>query len=122
MAKILVADDDSDIRDVVRYALSRAGYEILEAADGPATLETLRRGTVDLLVLDVMLPGMDGYTLQLELSQNPRTRELPVIVLTAVDSTRSLFAKFPQVRHFVTKPFDPSELARMAEQILSPKR
>jgi CheY-like chemotaxis protein len=119
MATILVADDESDLRELIRRVLEQNGHQILEAENGPRALDILKQHDVDLLVLDVLLPGMDGYTLQLEMSQEQRTQNIPVVVLTALDLTKSLFTKFPQVREFVPKPFDPIKLSHLVTQILS---
>ncbi|HRY29429.1 MAG TPA: response regulator [Elusimicrobiota bacterium] len=119
MAKILVADDEADVRELVKYALERDQHQVLETSSGSETLELLKKETVDLLILDVMLPGMDGYTLQLQLAQDKKTRFIPVIVLTALHPSKSMFAKFSQVREFVPKPFDPMELAGLVQRTLA---
>jgi len=119
MARILVADDEVVVRDLLRYGLEREGHEVLEAGTGPQALDTLKKNPVDLLVLDVMLPGMDGYTLQLEMAQDEKTKGVPVIILTALHPTKTLFSKFAQVKAFVAKPFDPTEMSRLVGQVLA---
>lgn len=121
MAKILIADDEMSVRELLRFALERDGHEVLEAATGLSTLAALKKNnsSIDLLVLDVMLPGMDGYGLQMEMAQDPALREIPVVVLTAVRPLKNLFQKFDQVKSFVMKPFDPVEFARTVKTLLS---
>ncbi len=118
MATILIADDESDIRDYARSVLERNGHRVLEAASGPAALSALAVEKPDLLLLDVMLPGMDGHTLQMHLSSDERLKKLPVIVVTALDFTQEMFAKFPQVRGFLAKPFTPVQLDQAVRQVV----
>jgi CheY-like chemotaxis protein len=119
MAKILVADDEHVVRDLIRYGLEQEGHEVLEAGTGPEAINVLKKTRVDLLILDVMLTGMDGYSVQLALAQDPKMQKIPVIVITALQTTKKLFAKFPQVKGFMPKPFDPPELSRLVSEVLS---
>ena len=73
----------------------------------------------DMLLLDVMLPGIDGYSLQMRLSQDDSTKDIPVILLTALESARALFQKFPQVVGLMTKPFVPSDLLKSVQDALA---
>ncbi len=82
---ILLVDDEQDILDLLSFNLKREGYEILTAADGEAALELARSAHPDLIILDVMLPGRDGWEVLRELRQDPVTRGLNVIFLTAKD-------------------------------------
>ncbi|MBL0059619.1 MAG: response regulator [Elusimicrobia bacterium] len=118
MATILIADDESDIREYARSVLERNGHRVLEAASGPAALSVLATEKPDLLLLDVMLPGMDGHTLQMHLSSDERLKNLPVIVVTALDFTQEMFAKFPQVKGFLAKPFSPVQLDQAVRQVV----
>jgi len=110
LAVILIAEDDPGTREITRVILEKSGHRTLEAATGTESLETLRREKVDLLVLDIMLPGVDGHTVLMKLARDPERDRLPVIVLTALNYTKDMFAKFPQVRAFLTKPFTPADL------------
>ncbi|AIQ47081.1 heme transporter CcmC [Paenibacillus sp. FSL R7-0273] len=108
MKKILVADDDLNIRTLLRHVLTREGYLVVEAGDGREALGLLKEHTVDLAVVDVMMPQMDG----LELCQHIReTYDIPVILLTA---RQQLSDKEQGYLHgtddYVTKPFEPEEL------------
>jgi CheY-like chemotaxis protein len=70
-------------------------------------------------VLDVMLPGIDGYSLQLKISQDPQTKDMPIIVLTALEPSKTLFQKFPQVVGFMTKPFKTEDLLQAAQSAVT---
>ena len=118
MATILVADDEPGIRELVCRTLEKQGHQMLETEDGPGTLTLLRQRPVDLLILDVMLPGMDGYEVQLQLCQEEKTKDIPVIILTALHPSKSLFTKFTQVKEFIAKPFEPELLAESVAHIL----
>jgi CheY-like chemotaxis protein len=119
LARILVAEDDAAIRELIRHGLERDGHAVEEANSGPQALEAALRGKTDLLIMDVMLPGMDGHTLLMELSRRPATQNLPVLVITAVPSSRPLFEKFSQVKAFVPKPFRPADLSALAVKALA---
>lgn len=121
MYRILVADDDEDVRELIEETLSRSGYTIEVVRNGPEALSRLKENPPDLLLLDVMLPGIDGYTVQLELAQSPVTRNIPVIILTALHSSEGLFQKFPQVQQFLSKPFEPADLLLAVERALGKK-
>ena len=78
--RILVADDETEIRDVLRLYLEKEGYEVVEAADGPEALRLLKQEKIDLAILDIMMPGLDGF----ELCREIRSRvDCPIIFLTA---------------------------------------
>ncbi len=81
--RILVVDDEEDILELVRYNLAAAGFEILCAETGERALEMVRTQNVDLVVLDLMLPGMDGFDVARALKEKEKTREIPIVMLTA---------------------------------------
>ena len=83
IARILVVDDDRLLRQMVRDFLEVADFAVAEAVDGPDGLAQATTGLPDLILLDLMMPGMDGYTVCRQLKANPATRDLPVIFLTA---------------------------------------
>src|SRR3989339_366889 len=115
--KILIADDEEEIIELLKCALEAAGYEISSAMHGgklPAILESQKP---DLLILDVLLPGIDGYSLILQLSQDSKTSSIPVVVLTALPASKPLFEKFSQVKAFYTKPFEPKELVEKIDSL-----
>lgn len=115
-ARILVVDDDPHLREVVRYALSRQGYEVLEAADGAAALQTVARETLDLVVLDVLMPELDG----LETCRRLRTHSaVPVVFLSSRDEEldRVLGLEIGG-DDYLTKPFSPRELVSRVKAVL----
>ena len=116
---MLVVDDDDTVREVLRRYLSRDGHEVLEAADGPTGLERARTGHPDLVVLDLMLPGMNGLDVCRELRADPRLRRLRILMLSAkgreseVEKGLGLGADA-----YVTKPFSTRELVARVRQLL----
>jgi DNA-binding response OmpR family regulator len=108
-ARILVVDDDPGILDVVSYALREAGYEVETRADGPSALEAVQKREYDLVVLDVMLPGMSGTDVCRKLREEGQT--LPVVMLTAKDAEldRVLGLELG-ADDYVSKPFSSTEL------------
>src|SRR5688572_10759034 len=81
--RILVVDDERDLVDLIAYNLGRNGYDVLTASDGHAALELARRESPDLVILDLMLPGLDGTEVARLLRADPTTAAIPVILLTA---------------------------------------
>jgi DNA-binding response OmpR family regulator len=117
MARVLVVDDDVTVREVVVTYLRAAGHDVGEAADGEAALEQLRAEPADLVVLDLMLPGLDG----LEVCRRIRAGgdDLPVIMLTALGSeTDRVVGLEHGADDYVTKPFSPRELVLRVESVL----
>jgi DNA-binding response OmpR family regulator len=114
---ILVVDDDPTVSDVVRRYLERAGYEVTLTGDGPGALEAFARRRPDLVVLDLMLPGIDG----LEVCRRLRTRAdgVPIVMLTALgeESDRVLGLQLG-ADDYVTKPFSPRELVLRVQSVL----
>jgi DNA-binding response OmpR family regulator len=116
VARVLVVDDDQTVREVVVSYLRAHGHEVLEAADGELALRTMRETPADLLVLDLMLPGIDG----LEVCRSLRaTSDVPVIMLTALGSeTDRVMGLERGADDYVTKPFSPRELALRVDSVL----
>ena len=90
MAKftVLVADDDQDIRDGIEIYLKNEGYDVLKAADGKEALELLEANDVHLLILDIMMPNMDGFALLQAIKDRQELADIPVVVVTSKDLTR----------------------------------
>jgi CheY-like chemotaxis protein len=110
MARILLADDELDLRQVLCEVLQREGHEVLLAADGGEVLPAMAREKPDLLILDVMLPGLDGFSLQTQIAKDPELRAIPVIIITAHRSFLAMFQDFRQVRATLAKPFKNEDL------------
>ncbi len=113
--KVLCVDDEPEMLSLVKYTLEKAGYEVFTCDNGRHAWDEIMRVRPDLLVLDVMLPGIDGYSLQLKISQDPATKDMPIIILTALEPSKTLFQKFPQVVGFMTKPFKTEDLLQTAQ-------
>jgi two-component system OmpR family response regulator len=116
MARILIADDEEHIRDVVQYALERDGYEVECAADGRAALARIERGGIDLLVLDVLMPELDGLSLCRMVREQG---DLPVIFLSSRGEEADRIVGLELGGDdYVTKPFSPRELSTRIKAVL----
>jgi DNA-binding response OmpR family regulator len=109
--RILVVDDDESVRGLVRDVLEVEGHEVELAADGFSALRRLAACRPDAVVLDVMMPGMDGYAVLSRIRSSEVDGDLPVIMLTAAaDDTHAWQAWSGGVDYFLAKPFEPTEL------------
>ena len=120
MTRVLVIDDEAPIRLLCRVNLEAEGMEVLEASDGPTGLEQARAADPDVILLDVMMPGLDGWQVAEQLLEDDTTRSIPIVFLTARAEFRD------RVRgldlggiDYVTKPFNPLELAPLVEDMLA---
>ena len=106
MPKVLVVDDELGIRELLRGMLYEAGYDVIEAATGDAALECAHRERPDVVLMDLIMPVMDGFEALAHLKENPATRNIPVIMLTGIpaDKGEPYGIKFG-VSHYVTKPW-----------------
>ncbi len=114
--RILMVDDEAGFSRAVKYALEKEGYEVLTASNGLQGLMTAQKEDIDLLILDVMLPGLDGYEVCNRLRSNPKTAKLPIIMLSAkgqdVDRTTGLTVG---ANEYISKPVENTTLiARIA--------
>jgi len=118
--KILAVDDERHIVRLIQVNLERAGYQVLTAFDGPEALKKVESDKPDLLVLDVMMPKMDGFEVLKRLQANPETRDIPVIMLTAKAQDVDVFRGWSSgVSAYLTKPFNPLELITFVKRIFS---
>ena len=119
MTRVLVIDDEAPIRLLCRVNLEAEGLHVLEAADGPKGLDLAREEKPDVVLLDVMMPGLDGWRVAEHLLEDDRTNTIPIIFLTARaefrDRARGLDIGGVD---YVTKPFNPLELAPLVDQLL----
>jgi len=119
MQRILIVEDEQDINDLISFNLQRAGYEVLKEHDGIAGTETALRERPDLIVLDLMLPGRDGFGVFRELKRDSRTVNIPVIMLTARAQTEDRIQGLEAgADDYLTKPFSPKELMLRVHAIL----
>src|ERR671931_2430325 len=119
MTRVLVIDDEAPIRLLCRVNLEAEGMDVIEAADGPSGVDMARDEEPDVILLDVMMPGLDGWHVAEELLEDPRTSGIPIIFLTARAELRD--------RHrgidiggldYITKPFNPVELASLVRDVI----
>jgi len=122
--KVLIVEDQPETVIFMRVALEHAGYEVFSAANGREGLEMADAVSPDLIVLDIMMPEMDGYTVNLRLKENSKTKKIPVIVSTARGMLRNLFGpeQDSRIDGYLTKPFDPAELTDLVGKILNKKK
>jgi two-component system alkaline phosphatase synthesis response regulator PhoP len=106
--RVLVIDDEAPIRLLCRVNLEAEGMHVLEAADGPSGLEKARAESPDVVLLDVMMPGLDGWRVAEELLDDPRTGSIPIVFLIDLGGI-----------DYVTKPFNPVELAPLVRNLLA---
>ena len=117
--RVLVIDDEAPIRLLCRVNLEAEGMEVLEAADGPSGLATARAETPDVVLLDVMMPGLDGWRVAEELLDDPSTERIPIVFLTARAELRDRARGIDLGGvDYVTKPFNPVELAPLVRDLL----
>ena len=115
--KILVVDDETLIRTVIKEYCSNNNYEVFEASSGKEALELLLKNKYDLMILDIMMPEMDGFTMLKEL---PKEKRIPTIVLSARGEEYDKLAGFDLgIDDYVTKPFSPKELMARIKAVLS---
>jgi two-component system alkaline phosphatase synthesis response regulator PhoP len=117
--KILVVDDEIHILRIVKYKLESAGYQVLTALDGTEALNIAREESPSLIFLDIMMPGMSGYEVCKELKNDPKTKDIIIIMLTAkgqeTDKIKGLEAG---VDEYITKPFSPQDLLDRTRDLL----
>lgn len=122
-AKILVVDDEPSIVKLVTTTLEARGYTVFPAYDGRECLTEAKIHKPDLIILDVMMPHMDGLEARKQLLASPETADIPVIHLTAVgDFEQQLKASSKGFTYYTTKPFTPKELAELVANMLDPKQ
>ena len=117
--RVLVVDDEPAIRTLCRVNLGLSGMEVLEAASGRAAVEVARAELPDLILLDIMLPGETGWDVATTLADDPRTRDIPVVFLTAMADENDLArGRDHGAVGYITKPFDPVGLGDTVEVTL----
>jgi len=121
MAKILAVDDDPEISSLVQYALESLGHEVKVCDNGRDVMDALKSFKPELLILDVMLPGVDGYSLTNQIAEDPATQGIPIIVLSALEPSRTMFQRFSQVSAFMTKPFNTDDFLEAVKTALPPQ-
>lgn len=118
MGKILVVDDEKETVELLRLLLDKESHEVLTALGGEEALALLKRQVPHLILLDVTMPKMDGYTFMAHLQEEEATRDIPVMVLTGREGMKDTFQMFTNVVDFVPKPFDIKELRARIQAVL----
>jgi CheY-like chemotaxis protein len=109
--RILIVDDEEVIRKFLSVHLAKLGYEVKEAADGEQAIEQLGSDQFDLLICDILMPKKNGWEVIKEVKSNPRTKSLPVIVLTAKNEDSDMFKGYDLgANYYMTKPFTRAQL------------
>jgi DNA-binding response OmpR family regulator len=121
--KVVCVEDEPGVVDLIQLIFSRRGWEVLGALSGPEGLDLIRQQRPDLVLLDLMLPGISGWVVYQHLKADEATRDIPVIVVTAkVDGIDEVLAKYiAKVDDYVKKPFSPQELLDSVDRVLAQK-
>ena len=109
--RILVVDDEEVIRKFLRIHLAKLGYEVEEAEDGLKAIEQLGKERFDLLICDIMMPQKDGWEVVKEVKSNPKTMNIPIMMLTAKNEDSDMFKGYDMgASYYMTKPFTKAQL------------
>ena len=120
MATVLVVDDESDIRELLVDTLLDAGFQVIEAANGQSGLDRAFKDRPNIILLDIWMPGMDGYEVLWRLKEKPDTQDLPVILLTAVPaSDGEQIGMELGVSHYISKPWEPGVVEAVVRVVLA---
>jgi len=117
---VLTIEDQRDIRRLIRLTLEFDGFDVLEADNGPEGLELARTRQIDLILLDIMMPGPSGLTVCRWLRDDPSLRHIPVVLLTALDRDQDMEAAWAAgARAYLVKPFSPVELLKVVSDLMN---
>lgn len=119
--RLAYIEDEAEMIDLVRLILGRRGYTVLGANGGREGLELVRKELPDLVLLDLMMPDMDGWDVYHQIKSEKSTRDIPVIVITAkaLNIDKVLGLRIAKVEDYIAKPFSPQELLQRVDQVLS---
>lgn len=120
---VIYVEDDLEMIDLVSLILNRRGYQVHGAHGGRHGLDLILKEIPDLVLLDLMMPGMDGWEVFQQIKANEKTRHIPVIIITAKaqDIDRVLGLHIAKVDDYICKPFRPQELVDAVEKVLNPE-
>lgn len=117
---VLIVDDEPTARSMLRLILVRAGFEVLEAHDGYQALKAVENRVPDAMILDIMMPGIDGYEVCIQLRQNKNTMGMPIIMLSARADPDSVVKGLKLgATKYLTKPVTPDDLTRHVREVLN---
>ncbi|MFJ6083541.1 response regulator [Streptomyces sp. NPDC092369] len=120
--RVLVVDDNKVIRQLIRVNLELEGLEVVTAADGAECLDVIHQVRPDVVTLDVVMPRLDGLRTAARLRSDPRTRELPLAIISACTQYEVESGLDVGVDAFLAKPFEPAELVRLVQELIERKR
>ncbi|MBU3911055.1 MAG: response regulator [Candidatus Omnitrophica bacterium] len=117
--KILFIDDEEDIQKLLKMRLEQENFNVITASDGDVGVKTAEQETPDLIILDIMMPKMDGYTCLKEIRSLPKTKNIPVLMLSGKEEekVRDLFA-FQKISGYIEKPFELDDIVAKVKEIL----
>ena len=120
--RVLVVDDEDDIRELCRVNLEFEGFQVFDAANGPAGLEQASRHRPDVIFLDLMMPDMDGWEVLRRLKEDDATAQIPVVMLTARTGEDDQMRGWQEgILEYVSKPFNPLSLVEWAKRAMEPR-
>jgi DNA-binding response OmpR family regulator len=120
--RVLVVDDEDDIRELCRVNLEFEGFEVIDAPNGLAGLEQAARERPDVIFLDLMMPGMDGWEVLRRLKEDDATADIPVVMLTARTGEEDQMRGWQEgILEYVSKPFNPLSLVEWAKRAMQPR-
>jgi two-component system alkaline phosphatase synthesis response regulator PhoP len=119
VSRILAVDDEPHILKLVAFSLKAGGFEVIEASDGLSALEIAEAEQPDLILMDVMMPVLDGFEACRRLKENPATKDIPVVMLTAKTQLSEQKAGLDSgAKHYICKPFTPKDLVAQITEFL----
>ncbi len=117
--RILIVEDEADILELAEYNLTKEGYDVVSARSGEEALKKIHSVKPDLVLLDLMLPGMDGFEVTRQMKRNPQTADIPIVMLTAKSEESDIVAGLELgAEDYITKPFSPRVLIARARAVL----
>jgi DNA-binding response OmpR family regulator len=118
--KILAVDDEADVLVLLEKRLGASGYEVLKASSGEEAIKIAKTEAPDLIILDILMPGMDGSETAAKLHNDPKTKNIPILFLTCLFTKREEHIEGHEVGRnlFVAKPYDPSDLLKEIEKLI----
>lgn len=121
MSKVMIVDDEKDVLYLLKVLMEREKFQVIEASNGLEAYNKLTSDNPeipDLIILDIMMPEMDGYTFQSKIQEIESLRRIPIIILTAKGKMKDLFELSSNIHAFVEKPFDPKNLIRIVKEAI----
>lgn len=114
--KILIVDDEQDIREIIKISLMDDGFRVLEASNGKTAIELARKEKPDLITLDIMMPGIDGFEVAKTIKEGPQTKDIPIIILSVLSQDKNKYLQ--GIADYISKPFRPDELVEKIKSII----